>query len=198
MTAPLDGVLRFDVRMDGTRIGTHEVTLSPEGANGYRVAVDIDFAFKLAFITVRRYRHTNREVWQDGRLQRLETRTDDDGDIHTVDARANGDLIEVKSSFQDRVVPRDILTTTYFSDRMVSASNWLDTTKGRRFSGSVSPRGSETVIAAGKPVSAERYRIDGELHCDLWYHQGTWVHFEFVLKGRTFVYELVQWSGRTS
>lgn len=198
MAPTLDGRLVFDVSMDGSRIGTHQVTLTPDGDDGYQVAVDIDFAFKLAFITVRRYGHTNRELWRNGRLVRLDSRTDDDGEIHTVKATAAGDVIEVVSSLQDRTVPADTITTTYFSDRMIEADHWLDTTKGRYFGGTVTRRGTETVTAAGRPLQAERYRIDGDLRCDLWYHQGTWVHFAFELKGRNFVYDLRQWSGRTT
>ena len=65
----------------------------PLRQDGPRLAVDIDIELevRLAFITVYRYRHTNRELWDDGRLMGFTSRTDDNRTLHRVEARRVGD-----------------------------------------------------------------------------------------------------------
>ena len=83
------------------RSGTTRLRFSRDGE---RLTVDIDILLevKLAFITLYRYRHTNRELWEAGRLLSFASRTDDNGTAHRVAARRAGEVILVESD-QGRV-----------------------------------------------------------------------------------------------
>src|SRR5450432_3757912 len=81
--------LAFDIVRKGSTIGYHTLRFTEEGA---RLIVDIEIRIKITFasIPVFRYEHDSREVWQDGQLVALDTRTNDDGEAFKVTARRDG------------------------------------------------------------------------------------------------------------
>ena len=153
---------RFTVLRDGTAIGTHRIQVERTG-NETRVAVDIDLQVKLAFITVYRYAHRNREVWRDGRLLSIDSRTDDDGKAEFVRGRASGGAFEVRSTAGDYTVPADVVPTSYWRRSTVEQGRLLDSQKGRLLDVRIEPAGTE---ASG---AVTRYRMRGDLDLDLWY-----------------------------
>ena len=68
----------FAVSRDGAPIGQHRLRFSQDGPRT-TAEIDIELQVKLAFITVYRYRHVNRELWEGGRLLSFASRTDDNG-----------------------------------------------------------------------------------------------------------------------
>ena len=79
-----DSTQEFAVDRNGSPIGHHTLRFSRDGE---RLSVDIDILLevKLAFITLYRYRHTNRELWEAGRL--LELRQPDRRQRHRAPGR---------------------------------------------------------------------------------------------------------------
>src|SRR4051794_39379278 len=76
----------FVVARNGSDIGRHRLRFTPDG-DRLTVDIDIELVVKLAFVTVYRYRHANRELWEGDRLLSFTSRTDDNGTPHQASAR---------------------------------------------------------------------------------------------------------------
>ena len=173
-----DSTQEFAVDRNGSPIGHHTLRFSRDGE---RLTVDIDILLevKLAFITLYRYHHTNRELWEAGRLLSFASRTDDNGTSHRVAARRAGEVILVESD-QGRVeAPGDAMPSTYWHRRFLDAPVWIDTQVGRLLHCKVTPRGVTRVAVPGDMVAADGFAVTGDLTLDLWYARDHWVKLEF-------------------
>lgn len=155
----------FTVLRDGAPIGTHRIRTEQAG-DETRVSVDIDLRVKVAFITVYRYSHRNRETWRGGRLVAIDTRTDDNGTKQFVRGRATPAGFAVESSSGSRLLPADILPTSYWRPIPTDRTQLLDTQKGRILDVRVRREGADKLTAG---LSATRYAVRGDLDLDLWY-----------------------------
>ncbi|MEQ8967293.1 MAG: DUF6134 family protein [Azospirillaceae bacterium] len=187
---PPAGLIPFDIRRGDSVIGAHTLRFSGD-ASRLTVDIAIDIEVKAAFITVYRYTHRNTETWADGRLQAIQTRTDDNGDTLSVSGRATADGFRVEGSQGTVAAPADILPTSYWNIGTVEATRLLDTQKGTIREVSIAPAGRETVTAAGRQVQATRYAVTGDLTLDVWYSDpGQWVKMYFQARGATIDYTL--------
>lgn len=171
--------LAFAATRNGKPLGYHRIAFSEDGP---RLIAEIEIAFevKLAFIPLYRYRHRNREVWQDGRLVELATRTDDDGTDFEVEAKAAGGMLLVTGSSGRLELPGDILPSSYWDERMMQRGEWLDTQSGRLAHSQVSAQPAAPLELGGRTVDARRYDLKGDITCSLWYHEGRWVRLQFA------------------
>ena len=171
-------VQEFAVYRNDSPIGRHSLRFSREGQR-LAVEIDIELEVKLAFITLYRYRHSNRELWEQGRLLSFTSRTDDNGTRHEVEARRTGEVILVRGSQGTIEAPGDALPTTYWHRRFLDAPVWIDTQEGGLKRCMVTPSGTVQVAAAGNKVGADGFAISGDLSLDLWYAGPQWVKLEF-------------------
>jgi hypothetical protein len=186
---PADDLTRFVVDRNGSPFGSHVLKFRQEGED-LHVRVEIDFEVGLGPITFFRYSHRNDEVWRDGRLISLQSTTNDDGKAYRVSARAESDKLLVDGSSGQFELPGETLSTSYWHERTVSRSEWLDSQKGRLMKATVSPLGKEPITAGGQTIEASRYRFQGELDCDLWYYRERWVKLFFEIKQSEIAYRL--------
>ncbi|HIP77236.1 MAG TPA: hypothetical protein EYH07_02050 [Kiloniellaceae bacterium] len=180
--------LAFKVMRDGAQIGHHKIRLEEIG-DELHVEVDIELEVSLAFITLFRYEHTNKEVWRDGRLVSLETRTNDDGSEYWVSARSSAEGLVVEGSGGSFVAPAEILPTSYWNPATVEQDVLLDTQRGRLLEVSSKAKGAETIQTPERTVDARRFKLDGDLKADLWYApDGEWMKIAFDVRGSTIDY----------
>jgi hypothetical protein len=168
------GQIVFRAYRDGAELGWHRLGFRTEGD---RLLVDIEIRFEVSFVfvTLYSYSHRSHESWQGTRLVRLDTMTTDDGERFAVRARAEGDRLMVRTAAGEvMALPGDTLPTSYWHERTVQASQWLDTQSGRLMRATVERLGVERISTADGRVSATRYRLQGDLDCDLWYTDQRW------------------------
>ena len=168
----------FAVSRDGSPIGRHGLRFTQDGART-TAEITIELQVKVAFITVYRYRHVNREIWDGDDLLSFASRTDDNGTAHRVQARRSGDRILVEGDQGTVEAPADALPTTYWHRRFLDRPQWIDTQNGRLLSCSVSSRGVERITALDREVAADRFAVAGDLQLDLWYVGEQWVKLAF-------------------
>jgi hypothetical protein len=176
------------VRRGDASIGTHSVRFRRDGDD---LIVDIDIALEVrfAFVTVYRYRHTNRETWRNGRLTAIDARTDDDGDRFFVRAVSNGDGLRIESNEGTAMAPPETLSTSYWNAGTVRQSRLIDTQFGRLASVTSTPVGTRSVMTAAGPVRAECWRVSGDLQLEVCYDaQGAWVGLDFEARGSRITY----------
>jgi hypothetical protein len=190
--------LRFEARRDGEPIGHHRVSFTQQ-ADRLIVDIEINLMVTFAFIPVFRYRHHNREIWTGGRLMALDSRTNDDGMMHRVSARADGGNLLVEGTGGRLTLPGDTLPTSYWNEATVARQAWLNTQDGRLVRSTVEALPPEPILAAGRNVEARRYRLAGDIDCELWYHAGRWSKLRFAAPdGSTIDYLLEPGAGAAS
>ena len=181
--AATDKAVAFTVLRDGERLGSHSVRISQED-DRLIAEIEIDLEVRLAFFTLFRYRHSNREVWQDGRLISLDSKTDDDGELYWVRARAQDDGLAVESRDGRIVAPADILPTSYWRPETIDRGELLDTQRGQIVQVSVEDLGKEPADQTESAMADRRYAVRGDLNLDIWYSQdGRWNGLLFEVRG---------------
>lgn len=166
----------FVVLRGGTPIGVHRVEVE---TSGDEVKVHVTIALDVAFgpIPLYRYRHDSREVWRDGRLIRLESRTDDDGDTMTLSVRSTLEGLLVEGAKGVFTAPADTVPTSYWTPALATNRPLLDSQLGR------------LLEVARVPVAPGRWRLEGDLNLEIAYSpQGRWTGLSFRHKGSDFVY----------
>ncbi|MEM7023309.1 MAG: DUF6134 family protein [Pseudomonadota bacterium] len=171
--------LDFSIFRKDSRIGHHRVRLSTDGDRTI-AEIDIEIVVTFAFIPFYRYRHRNREVWANGRLMELQSETDDDGTAFKVSAQANGDELVVEGSEGELILPGDIMSTSYWQARTVQEDAWFNTQDGTIARSVVESLAPERILAGGRNIEAEHYRLVGDIDCDIWYHEERWSKLRFA------------------
>ena len=166
---PANGLLDFSVIRNGEKIGTH--VLSFRQANN-RIDVDIQtrIAVKIAFITVYRFEHDGHEKWKDGKLVRMETKTNDDGTDHTLQVSADGaHKLHVVSDGRESEIAPDMVPASLWNPAFIRTHELMDSLVGTPLNIKIADKGEETVDVRGKPVQAHHYSMTGDLARELWY-----------------------------
>jgi len=182
-----DGRLVFDVYREGDRIGVHEVRLRQDG-DRIEADIHIDLAVKFAFLTAYRYEHRNREVYEGDQLVSMRSRTDNNGEKLKVDVTRDGDELVVDGKAGRRRVAGDLLPTTYWQPRSVRQNRWIDSQNGRVVESEVTALGADRIRYEGREVPADRFKLRGDLDCDLWYGPEGWAKLAFEVRGSRISY----------
>jgi hypothetical protein len=180
--------IAFDVFRDGEPLGHHHISIRHE-ADEVHVEIDIELEVNLAFITVFRYDHSNREIWKNGQLVSIDTRTDDDGTAYWLRGRATEDGFQVEGTSGSFLAPASVMPTSYWNAAIVDHTELLDTQHGRLIDVTVRPGGDETVMLEGRSVAVKRFQVSGDLDLTIWYtHDGEWAKTSFEARGAEIVY----------
>ena len=173
------GELRFAGYRNDSEIGHHRLRFTPAGE---RLTVDIaiELEVRFAFITAYRYTHRNRETWTNGKLVGFSSRTDDNGTPYRVEAARDGDHLVIEGKEGRITASGSLLPATYWQPDFVTRKPWINTQTGEIIESSVTSLGPDTVEAGGKPVTAERFRLAGDIDLDLWYADERWVKLAFA------------------
>jgi len=183
-TAPIT----FTVLRDSSPIGTHRVSFARAG-DGIRVEIAIDLEVRLLAIPVYRYTHRSTEVWENGRLVRLDARTNDDGKRSEVRARATAAGLAVEGSGGTFVAPANIEPTSYWHEDMTRRPRLLDTQNGVIIGVTARKTGTRRARIGGREMDVRVYELSGDLTSRLGYSAaGEWVDLEFDARGSRIAY----------
>jgi hypothetical protein len=183
--------LVFEVLRGGQTIGSHMLSFAHRG-DDLIVDISINLVVEVAWVPVFRYEHHNHEVWRDGRLIGLESRTNDDGRKFAVSARKLGDHILIEGNEGTIEAPADLLTTSYWHPKTPDRDRLLDTQEGAIVRVHHAPRGTETLNVAGRTIDARRYDATGDLDLTVWYSlDHVWCGLQFDARGEEVHYRAV-------
>lgn len=187
--------LVFRVLLDDSEIGYHRFRVLQRER---QQVVDIEAKFKVTFlgIPVYRYDHRNRETWQQGCLDSIDSTTDDGGDDFRVEGRATGERFEL--STQDGEVEIDagcVMTFAYWDPKFLRQSRLLNAQNGEYLAIDVATEGVEELQVKGRAVSARRHRLvndEREIDITVWHavDDGRWLSLESRVDGRVISYRL--------
>jgi hypothetical protein len=206
-TAPADGAPRpgrwdFAVTLDDKPIGRHRFELAGDPASGeWTLKSQADYDVKLLGLTVYTYRHSASERWRAGCLAQLDARTDDNGDITSVQAAPTADAepaapwrIAVRS--EDRAItaaaaaPQDargcLMTYAYWNATALrQQARLLNPQTGRLDAIQGSALAAAPVTVAGQTVQAQGWRIrTPKGPVDIWTApDGRWIGLDATVSG---------------
>lgn len=166
----------FEVWRGDSDIGRHRLRFEPT-ADGLVAEIAIDLRLGLGPITLFRYSHRNRELWQDGRLMKIDTRTDDDGSRFAVSGRATESGLLVESAAGRQLLPPEVVPTSYWREKMMRSANWLDSQDGSAI---------QVKVAATAPLpgTVRGYAVSGDLELVAGYdNAGQWRGLSFNARG---------------
>tara|TARA_R110002167_G_scaffold69313_1_gene195338 strand:+ start:292 stop:942 length:651 start_codon:yes stop_codon:yes gene_type:complete len=167
---PADGKLDFTVMREGEPIGHHRLRFKPDGA-GLQVDIETDVAVKILFVTAYRFEHAGHELWQDGKLVRLWSKTNDDGTAHELSVSGNGDKLDIHSDgAPDHTEPR-MVPASLWNEDLLTGGTILNTLDGRGMAIAVQDLGPDKIRVRGQDRKARHYRITGDLERELWYDE---------------------------
>ncbi len=178
---PAGGELDFTVLRDGSDVGSHVIDFH---RNGDQLEVDIKtrIAVKLAFITVFRFEHDGHEVWQDNKLVSMETKTNDDGDEHTLVAKADGNgELDIVGDGQERRAKDSVIPASLWNSTFLESKELLNSLVGTDLNIDVAYKGEEQVKVNGAEVPAKHYSMTGDFERELWYDKD-WVLVKIAFK----------------
>ncbi|MDA0702396.1 MAG: DUF6134 family protein [Proteobacteria bacterium] len=189
---PASGASHFTLLRNGSSLGSYDLRFESR-EDGLHVVTRVDVNYSLAFITLYRFEQDRNELWRDGRLASLETRTNDDGDRFALTAWATADGVQVNGREFDGLAPANIMPTGFWDIRTVERTQLLNSEDGDLLNVTAERVGEETVEVMGEAVRATHYRITGDTEKDLWYDKnGVWVALRMTASdGSTIEYRLL-------
>lgn len=189
---PETGVLSYEISRKGKPLGFQQINFSRSEAGELVVDVHIEIDFKLGPIPLFRYLHDNREIWRDGKLLSLKSKTFNNGEDVAVDLKLeDGRYVGSGTDFADNL-EAPLLSTSYFNPNFIRQNAFISSQDGRLLPSKIEALGQEVLAIRGAPVQATRFRISGKLRIDIWYTDaGQWVQTEFSRGGNTLVIKQV-------
>jgi hypothetical protein len=149
-------------------IGREVLTFRCEGE---QLVVDwtVDVTVRVLFVTAYRREAHYREIWQDGRLIRFESHTDDNGRRIAVVARANGGSMVIEGPDGPREAPSTVVPTDPWNQNVVDRTLLFDRTDGKVLQVNVADAGKEPIQVDGRTICARKFIVSGDLERELWY-----------------------------
>ena len=185
----------FHVKIDGKPAGNYQMTIRHDNGT-YTVTGEANV--RLSYLIYRyTYTYAGTEVWKDGRLQRLDSNTNDDGKRFAVTAVADGDLVRVHANGTEHRSRPDVWTTTYWrlADAKLrnQAVTLLDADTGRDIRATLRYVGTQALTVAGQVQNCVHYSLAGGVKVELWYDdQERLVRQDSIEDGHRTMLELVR------
>lgn len=158
----------FGVFLDGKRIGEHRFVVEQNAGGGYSVRSDARFDVKVLMVPVYRYRHSAHEVWEDGCLQSISSRTTVNGTESELRGRLQeeGFELEVEEAgvARTRSLPGCVATFAYWdAAKMLRQERLLNSQTGT-YERVTFDRESTGQVA----ISSENFVINLEYDAEQW------------------------------
>ena len=193
-------LIEFDIYRNNNFIGKHIFTFEKEGGN-LLVKSDINFQIKKLGIVLYKYNVKGTEYFQDGKLIKFNSKTDQNGKEKYVNINLEGDELVIDGSSFKGKVPSEYLLGTWWNHSIVKAAAQISAVSGRIIKQKVTFLGKEKITINEKEYDAlhfnfsstdKKLKKDKKLNTDVWYDEKTlnWIKASFNKKGK-WEYKLV-------
>ncbi len=187
----------FAVYVDGRKSGEVHMTFDRQDDGTTAVSCDTDVRVG-AIITLYHYSYHGREFWKDGRLQRFESKANDDGKEMAVTAAAADDGLRVRNNDGEHTASADAWPTSYWAQPDPKLADQtiplLDADTGHDLEAKVQFLGLEKFGPDGQQQTVQHVGLTGKgVGMDLWYDEsGRLVRQEWVEQGHRTVIDLTR------
>lgn len=182
----------FSVLLDGDEIGYHRFEMTDLG-DERRITSEAKFDVRFLFINAFRYRHDNTEVWSDGCLRSIESKTEANRKRFAVTGARDDDAFVVENGSEQNALEKCVMTFAYWDPDFLQQSRLLNSQSGEYLDVEVEELGNDSIEVRGETVPATAYRLTAKtMELTVWYSDDDeWLALESVAKGgRIIRYEL--------
>lgn len=185
--------LHFRALYHGSPVGEHRVAFRSQGEYMV-VTTHVDITVSVLFFTMFHFAHDAVEVWKSGRLQSVESTTNDNGTRLTVAGVAISDGFRITGADGPFLAAPQLLTAnTLWNSQLLHERKMIDVQYGGEVGLVIKPLGRELIATPHGPMSARRYQIitpnyAGSLFFD---SDGRWVKSLIERQGELLEYELL-------
>lgn len=183
---------RFSALLDGKPIGYHNFRLI-ETDSRRELTSEARFNVKLLFVTVYKYVHDDKEIFQGDCLNSIDARTNDNGEDLVVKGALDAQGFTVSDGKRSQALAPCIMTFAYWNPRILEAKQLLNSQTGKFEPVKIEKLGDEPIMARGRKEPATRYLLTGEkLKIELWYSRDMqWLGLQSTAEGgRKLLYRL--------
>ena len=162
----------FDVSVDGLPIGSHDLIVRESG-DARTVQSDMRFGL----LGIKAYQQHAEETWQANCLTRLDTRTEEKGNVTTVTGRLSADGFAIDGPRGHERLEPCVMTFAYWNPRVLKQAGLVNFQTGAWTPITVHTLGKARIEVRGNSVAADHFRIDTERNrIELWYSaEGEWI-----------------------
>lgn len=176
------GRLDYKVVRDGDEIGSLSIEFV---RNGDQLTVRTHAKIVVTFIGIPLYRfvHDAEEQWANGKLLRLTSSSDDNGEPRQVAFRVDGDRLRGTYNGRVRDYPATLIPESLWNPEALHRTVLLDPIKGRDRQVTVVEKGEEAIEIKGQLVITHHYAVTDRITHDIWYDSsGRLVQVRFSAK----------------
>lgn len=159
--------LSYKVLKEGEPVGKETVSLTQEG-DRLMVEVATETRVKVLFLDFH-YNHHRTETWVQGHLERMVADTDDDGAVHHLEIQRTAGAVKVTVDGKGLDLPPGALPLTLWGKAPLDRPSLYSIIDAEPYKVSTQDLGAESLSVAGRQVTAEHYRMAGDVERDLWY-----------------------------
>src|ERR1700676_3093641 len=155
----------FDIVRGNDKIGT--ATLDIERQNDTTaVKIKTDLSVKVMFIEAYRYEHSCNETWKNGQLVAFKSRTNDNGQKHSIDVTAAPDKLSMDADGKHSDLPKTVAPASLWGKDAIHQLDAFDPDTGKPLSIEVTDLGNEALTIHGVTHQTQHYKIADKLSGD--------------------------------
>jgi len=185
--------IEFDIYRNNKHIGEHIFSFAKSNEK-ISIESKINFIIKKLGIALYEYHVAGKEVYEDGKLIKFNSRTDQNGKEKYVNLKLENDEFIINGSSFKGKTPTNYLLGTWWNHSIVEAEAQISAVSGRIINQKVTFLGKETIKIGNKNYKTlhfnfsstdKKLKKDKKLNTDVWYEEKTfnWVKAAFKKKG---------------
>ena len=170
---------KFTVLLNDDSIGYHHFSLDNSGDKA-RLTTRADFDVTFLKIPLFSYEHENTEVWNNRCLERIESTTDQNGDLYTVKGVRTDSAFRLKNRDGVNTLPACVSTFAYWDMDFLDRKKLLNSQTGEYVDVTTDYLGESQIEVGDTRTAAKHFRITADdMVIDLWYSQNNrWLALE--------------------
>ncbi len=185
--------IEFDIYRNNKQIGEHIFSFTKSNSK-ISIESEINFIIKKLGIVLYKYHVKGKEVYQDGKLIKFNSKTDQNGKEKYVNLKLENDQFIIDGSSYKGKTSINYVLGTWWNHSIVEADAQISAVSGRIIEQKVTFLGKETIKIGNKNYKTlhfnfsstdKKLKKDKKLNTDVWYEEDTlnWVKASFKKKG---------------
>ena len=185
--------IEFDIYRNNKHIGEHIFSFAKSNEQ-ISIESKINFIIKKFGIVLYEYHVEGKEVYEDGKLIKFNSRTDQNGKEKYVNLKLENDEYIIDGSSFKGKTPTNYLLGTWWNHSIVETEAQISAVSGRIINQKVTFLGKETIKIGNKNYKTlhfnfastdKKLKKDKKLNTHIWYDEETlnWVKASFKKKG---------------
>jgi hypothetical protein len=162
----------FTIKIDGRPAGDYQMTINRPDDHTFVVTARANVLVSY-FLIKYKYSYQGTEIWKDGRLVYLDSKTNDDGKQFQVFGVADGNALRLRVNGTERLLRSDAWTTTYWTVPAVQFSTQpitlIDCDTGKDLHSTLQYVGTQQLTLPAEVQNCSHYRVSGGVQVQVWY-----------------------------